>query len=440
MNFLEYCRNQAFWLMDAAKGSRVKKALTSIKKIESNRHNGSVLQLHQEAALAGLLKYVLETVPYYKGKHFAKLEDFPVTNKNLYRSNYDAFISSHYKKEDLVQMHTSGSTGTPFTCYQDGGKKKHVNAETLFYNGLVGFEIGRRIIYLRSCAGDYSKSKLVQFIQNIDVLDCGNLSDEGIAQKLEFIKRRSKQCGALLMGYSTTFDIFRRYFEKYGYDKAKGCNVYGIVSGSTMLYDDTRNSLEKAFGCKCVSRYANEENGFLGQDSDENNVFLMNETDYYFEILKIGSDEQAQIGEIGRIVVTDLYNYGMPMVRYDTGDVGAWVETKHNGTAVKAIGNFGGRVVDLVYDCENVPVSPHEISNIMKKYQGVNQYQFIQRDTGVYLMKINMFDASLDEGALLKDVKDKFGQHAQVTFEYCKEIPVLASGKRRYVVNEMVKK
>lgn len=436
MTFLEYCRNRAFWLMDYLRGSKVKDALYSIRHYETNRSNVDLISEHQKDSLQKLLNYATTSVPFYKGNRYSSIQDWPVTNKSTYRNNYDAFISDSYKKENLIQMHTSGSTGTPFTCYQDFGKKKRVNGETLFYNGLVGFEIGRKIIYLRSCAGDYSKPWFVQFFQNIEVLDCGNLSDDGIRQKLDYIKAHSKGCGALLMGYSTTFELFMKFFDKYGYDCAKECNVYGIVSGSTMLYDDTRESLENAFGCKCVSRYANEENGFLGQDDEENNVFIMNEADYYFEILKMNSDEYAVPGEIGRIVVTDLYNFGMPMIRYDTGDVGSWVETIHNGVKIRAIGNFGGRVVDLVYDIDGIPVSPHEVSNIMKKYQGVNQYQFIQKKQGTYLMKLNMYDSKLDEASLTNDIRSKFGEGANVTFEYCSEIPVLASGKRRYIVNE----
>lgn len=79
-------------------------------------------------------------------------------------------------------MSTSGSTGTPFRCYQDVNKKRHVNAEVLYYNGLVNFKIGKRIIYFRSIVGEVAKSSLVQFLQNIRLIDCQNLSDEGITK------------------------------------------------------------------------------------------------------------------------------------------------------------------------------------------------------------------------------------------------------------------
>lgn len=77
-------------------------------------------------------------------------------------------------------MTTSGSTGTPFTSWQDIGKKRHVNAEVLHYNGKIGYEIGRRIIYFRSVVNEVAKSPLQQMMQNICLIDCTDLGDDGI--------------------------------------------------------------------------------------------------------------------------------------------------------------------------------------------------------------------------------------------------------------------
>ena len=75
------------------------------------------------------------------------------------------------------------------------------------------------------------------------MLNCTDLSEAGIETKLKFIKKYTKGCGAMMMGYSSTLDAFRKYFDKYGFDKAKGCNLYGVVGGSTMLYDNTRYTI-----------------------------------------------------------------------------------------------------------------------------------------------------------------------------------------------------
>lgn len=440
MTFLEFCRNKAFWLMDSLRGGEIRKSLNMLEKVEGGMMTDLVVESYQKEQLEKLLNHAIETVPRCKTMKSLRLQDWPVTNKDSYRSNYDMSLSTSFKKEDLIKMSTSGSTGTPFTCYQNGGKKRHVNAEVLFYNGQTGYKIGCRIIYLRSVVSEISKSKLSQFAQNIYLLNCTDLSDQGIKEKLDFIRRYTKTSPAMLMGYSSTLDAFRNYFNQHGYESAKGCNLLGVVGGSTMLYDNTRKSIEQAFGCKCFSRYANEENGFLGQDGIENNVFLMNRADYVTEILKINSDEPAGDGEIGRVVITDLFNYAMPMIRYDTGDVGAWTYIGVNGRKRRAVGSFGGRVIDMIYDCKGDAVSPHSISTAMWKYKQVEQYQFAQIGNGCYEMRLNSSDNSVNEEELLGDLKKVVGGSANIVVKYVKEIPVLASGKRRYVVNEMVKK
>ena len=437
MTFFEYCRNRMFWIIDALRGGLVKDALEFLKRVEEGQMNDKEIEDYQKKQAEFLLQHAINTVPRCEKMESLCLQDWPITNKDSYRSDYNKSISSSYEKENLIKMTTSGSTGTPFTSYQDALKKRHVNAEVLYYNGQIGYEIGRKIIYLRSVVSEVAKSKLSQFAQNIILIDCMDLSDKGIEKHLETIRKHTRFGGAMLMGYASTLDAFRKYFKKYGYDKARGCNIYGVISGSELLQDITRESMEKAFGCKCLSRYANEENGFLGQDGVKNNVFFMNRAHYITEVLKFDSDNPVDDGVIGRIVITDLYNYAMPMIRYDTGDVGAWIWLEKDGKIRKAIGSFGGRKIDMVTDINGNIISPHSITNMMWKYQNVIQYQFIQKGNGQYVLRLNVNDGFKDEQSLKDDYLKLFGGSADLTVEYTKEIPVLSSGKRKYIVNEM---
>ncbi len=439
MTFLELCRNKAFWAIDALNGGKVKKALDIIEKCDKGIWSEDEIDAYQHRAIENLLNHARGTVKAYNNQETLNLNDWPVVRKTDLKDNVDDHISNRYNKNHLFVMSTSGSTGTPFRSYQDVGKKRHVNAEVLYYNGLVDFKIGRKIIYLRSLNSETIKSRLTQFAQNIRLIDCAELGENVIKARLDEIRKHSSKGGCMLLGYASTLDAFRKYFQKFGYEDAEGCNVYGIVSGSEMLQDITRSVLEKSFKCKVVSRYSNEENGFFGQDDVDNNFFIINRADYYYEILKFDSDLPADDGEVGRIVVTDLYNYAMPFIRYDTGDVGAWCEATHWGKKVRAIGNFGGRVVDMLFDTKGNMVSPHSITNMMWKYQGVQQFQFVQKSDNKYVINLNVeINSFTQEKLLCEEIKGVFGNDAIISVEYCNEIPVLASGKRRYIVNEML--
>ena len=435
MTFLEICRNKAFWFMDKVKGKKVSNYLSLLEMYEGGSKTAEEVEEFQQKELEKLLRHCKESVPFYSSIESFSLTDLPIINKSTIRNDYSAFRSKKYSDNELIQMSTSGSTGTPFKSLQNVEKKKSVNAETLFYNGKTGFKIGRRIIYLRSVVAETQKTIIQQFAQNIYLLDCTDLSDKGIEEKLKFIKKYSKHCGAMMMGYSSTLDAFRMYFERHGYEKANGCKLYGIIGGSTMLYDETRTAMEKAFNCRCYSRYANEENGFLGQDDKDNNVFLMNRVNYITEVLKMDSNEPAAINEIGRIVITDLRNYAMPMIRYDTGDVGSWVKLSNDEKV--GIGNFGGRSIDMIFNVNNEPVSPHSVSTAMWEFKAIKQYQFAQTGIAEYEIRLNADESEVNTIALLSALENVVGEGSNIKVSYLNEIPVLSSGKRRYIINEM---
>ena len=438
MKALEFLRGEAFWLMDMHKGGQVRKYLDLLNAIEGgNSYSEQELSEYHRTRIDKLLKHCVESVPAYSDQNSYSLSDWPVVNKMTLKDGGEKYLSTSFNRTNLIPMTTSGSTGVPFTCWQNQDKKRCVNAEVLFYNGRIGYEIGKKIIYFRSVVNEVRKSRIQQFVQNINLIDCTNLSDDGIRLKLAHIKKLSKNGGAMILSYASTLDAFCKYFEKYGTTEAKGCKIYGIVSGSEMLKDSTRRTICQAFNCKVVSRYANEENGFIGQDGMEDNVFIHNRANYFIEILKFDSDTPIEPNEIGRIVITDLYNYAMPMVRYDTGDVGSWQEIKVNGVKRKAIGQFGGRRVDMIYDsCGNI-ISPHAITNYMWQYNSdVRQFQFVQLDQGYYCLRINASEECQVQ-QIMEGLYHIVGKDARIEVEMCDGIPVLASGKRRYIVNQM---
>jgi len=75
------------------------------------------------------------------------------------------------------------------------------------------------------------------------------------------------------------------------------------------------------------------------------------------EILALNRDQPAEPGEIGRIVVTDLHNRAMPIIRYDTGDVGAFATTSDGAPDPDRLAIVEGRRLDRIYAADGHPVS-----------------------------------------------------------------------------------
>lgn len=114
MKLLEFARGTAFWTLDSLKGKKVWTALQTLKNCEDGIWSEAQIREYQDKQFKKLLSHAKTTVPFYQNQADANLENWPVVNKNVLRSNGDNVLSTEYKKENLIQMSTSGSTGTPF--------------------------------------------------------------------------------------------------------------------------------------------------------------------------------------------------------------------------------------------------------------------------------------------------------------------------------------
>lgn len=436
MEFMAFARNKAFWLLDSMKGKSVRLAYNDIKRIDEMDFDHPFIQEYQRHAWEELKHKACTTTKAYERYAVCDFWSFPVISKQDIRDNQDSYISSDFIKDDLIQMSTSGSTGTPFICYQNGGKKKRVNAEIIYYSEKVGYQLGNNLSYIRTVVKQNKKSGLKQFMQNQTLINCSLLNDTGVEKLLDSIQTQSKKGPVTLLAYGSTYTVLKDYFLKHGIAKLEKCNVKGLISGSDMLFDETRTVVSGVFGnIPMVSRYSNEENGVIGQDEGINNVFVLNEANYVVEILD-DNDNPVPEGTIGRIVVTDLFNYAMPMIRYDTGDMGAIQVVEINGRKKKCICQFSGRRVDVISDAEGNALSPHAITNAMWDFPDITQFQLIQKSQCEYVLKLNVSNEFIRERDLIIALERVLGEKSQINIERVDEIPVLASGKRRYIVNE----
>lgn len=413
-----------FWIKDLVLGG---KTLRAYKDIKHSYYNGNI---DKEKDIANLLKHAKETTEYYKKYDTMKITEFPVVNKRIIVENFDKIKSNRYEEKKLHTMTTSGSTGTPFTVIQDKEKRRRVIAEVLFFGKLCGYTFGERQMFLRVWVKSIKKSKFKRFLQNMITEDISNLNDTRMQEIKEILEKDKKIKNVL--SYASTLEKLSNYLIM---KEEEGYHLNSIISGSEVLQEKVRDNLKNIFKCNVVSRYANEENGILGQDCiEDNHEIHLNVADYYFEFLKLDEDIPAEDGELARIVVTDLWNYALPMIRYDTGDL-AIVGEANCSLKHKVIKEIFGRKVDLIYDENEEPVSPHLITNHMWNVKHIKQFKFIQTGKSQYTILLNIENGVCDEEFLKSRFKSLLGERSNITIKYTDEIPVLSSGKRKYIEN-----
>lgn len=421
---------------DFLKGSPVNTHFRDIRFILENS-SARESQAHIDQHLDKLIVHVVNMVEYYRSfEGITTLSDFPVVNKQIIKSQRDSFLSDDHAARSIVAVTTSGSTGTPFETFQDKNKKQRNTADTIYFAERGGYKIGQRLIYLKIWVQQKMGSNLKYWLQNLVPVDVINFNEPQIASLLNKIKKDKSAIG--ILGYASALELLCKYLDNHP-DYFVGKNVKSAISMSESLNEYTRDRMEKFFGVPVVSRYSNLENGILAQqERDGSGNYLVNTASYIIEILKMDSDDPANEGEPGRIVVTDLFNFAQPMIRYDTGDVGAMLPAME-GNPNRYLSVVEGRKLDLLYDIEGELVSSYIVYKNMWQYTEINQYQLIQEGKREYRFKINTTEEFKREEQLISEFKTYLGEDAIFKVEYVAEIPLLASGKRKKIVNNYIK-
>lgn len=422
-------RHAVIRLADLITGSHLKHLL---HKHEFNHNSKTFINCSD---LNEILNHAIRTVPFYKKiDKFNDITEFPIINKNIIKENIDSFISSQYSKEKLFTGTTSGSTGSPFKFYYDKYKKRAKTIEVIYYNGWSNYRIGDR--HLLNAVG-VKKNKLKLFLQNEIITNPYFLNEKWLSEQREILKNNKI---LFYVGYASAVKEFSKYCYEKG-DKPSMFKLKGVITGAEKLDEKTRQISEKVFGCPVLSRYSSLETGILAQECQEEHNFHINTTNYYIEILKIDSDEEADFGEVGRIVITDLRNYGMPLIRYDIGDLGV-LSSKECKCGKKGLifNSILGRTVENVTNPEGILVSWVVINDAMWKYPQIKHFQFIQKTKFSYLIKLETFYDKVIEDNIKNTYKDILGNKAKIDVEFVKFIPPLKSGKKPYIINESLNK
>lgn len=420
-----WSRRTGFFIIDFLKGSKVTKHYRDI----ASKMSGEKKCFKE---LPELLRYSKKNVPYYSKVKGSDLNDFPVVKKNDIMSKYDDFQSKEYIDADLHWVSTSGSTGTPFKASQNRDKRNRTIADLIYFHKINGWNLGDKYIFLRAWTSSYSVSKLKLWIQNFITADVVNF-DENAKEEMRHKLKRDTNI-RVVIGYASGMESFVNYLEEKG-DNSEMFNLKVIFTDSDNLSDLTKSKLEKMFGCPVINRYSNEEHGVLACTSAYDGTFRLNTASYYFELLKLDSDDPVGPGEIGRFVVTDLYNHSMPFIRYDTGDLA--ISDDRDRNEIKTLSSLQGRVADVITDTKGNMISAVMVNNYLHEFYKMKQYQLIQDQKSSYILKVVCDSSTYSDRDLVGVCKGFLGENANVNIEYLDSIPVESTGKYKTVINRM---
>lgn len=426
---LDRIRNRSYRVIDFLRGRFVKNHYDDIKFLMQNYGYEKAIQKRADY-LKSVLQHAVDTTLFFeKYKDFKSIEDFPVTNRNMIAENFEGFFSSKFKNTKNHEVETSGSTGVPFKTFHNMQKCMRHHAEVIYLGERANFTFGQKLVYFKL----WPKLRTKNWILNKYHHSVLALEDEDIDRLLEEIKG---DCRTGLLGYSSAFERICKYLDKSNAKPLEKCNVNSAIAMSERLNEYTKKAMEKYFKTTIVSRYSTMELGIIAQEEmDKAGYFKINSGTFFVEIFNMNKDVPVKNGTYGRIVVTDLFNYAVPLIRYDTGDVGQLEVIKNtDGVEEPYLVNVEGRKLDLILNTKG-EILPSQISSYMAKYGEFKQFQFVQCGEKEYILKLNTDKKVAQEEELIAEYKSVLGDDAIIKIEYVDGIPLLGSGKKKEVEN-----
>ena len=206
------------------------------------------------------------------------------------------------------------------------------------------------------------------------------------------------------------------------------------------LYPKQRELFERVFGGKVFERYGSKECGIDASECSEHNGMHIFTEGVIIELLG-ESNKSVSAGEIGRIVLTDLFNEGFPLIRYEIGDMAVASGTENKcscGNPLPKLKKVVGRDRDILFDENDNPKPGYIFVEAINNLNLDAQFQVLQnknKDILIKIVKTNINDADLN--ILVQKFKYVLGDNIPVKTEFVNSIERDPSGKYRYIKSEI---
>jgi phenylacetate-CoA ligase len=394
------------------------------------------------------LCHAAATVPFYRQRLAAAglrpddirtHDDYrrlPVLTKADIRTHGAALRSTAYEGAVLQRKETSGSTGVPLVIFVDEASHQHKRACALLADEWSGWRFGERVAKLWGDRGSlrtgwrgWLRNTLLERVTYLDTLKVTGSAMGDFAAKL----RRTPH--SLIFGHAHSLYLFAEFARGEGI----ALRPRGIISTAMVLHCWQRRTIEEVFGCPVTNRYGCEEVSLIACECEYHDGLHVNADGVYVELLRDG--RPVGPSEPGSVVVTDLTNRAMPLLRYQVGDVASWSERPCPcGRGLPLLSRVEGREADYVVTPTGELISGISLTDhFATQIPGVAQMQIVQEDVCRFVFRIVRGPefGPISLRRLRELVAHRFGLGVAFTCEYPDRILQEPSGKYRFCISRV---
>lgn len=329
---------------------------------------------------------------------------------------------------------TGGSTGRAVTIYKDREALGWERAATWRGYGWAGLPVASpqaRFWGVPTSARARRLSRLTDIVANRVRFSAFGVTEAELESYYRTLLRFEP---LFLYGYVSFISAFSDYMASLNY-RLPG-RVRAVICTSEVLSAESRAKLQGQLGVPVYNEYGCGEVGSIAHECGHRTLHINSET-LHVEIDSPGDDQP------GELIVTDLFNRAMPLIRYRLGDYGVWqLEPCPCGRRLPALSRIVGRAYDMVQDAAGQWHHPEAVmyvfEDIKKRGARVDGFQVIQRQAGDFRVKLitSSEELSTVSDMISVGLKAHFGREIDVAIETVGEIPREASGKLRLIKRE----
>jgi phenylacetate-CoA ligase len=208
-------------------------------------------------------------------------------------------------------------------------------------------------------------------------------------------------------------------------------SVRHILAVGESLSSDLREAAHRQWNASVVDLYSSAELGTIALQCPVSGLYHIMAENLILEVLKPDGSACA-VGEMGRVVATDLRNYAMPLIRYDIGDFAEVGPACRCGRGLPTLSRVLGRERNLVLMPDGTRNWPYLGAVNFREIAPILQFQFIQdgRESIELRLVVKRPLSLVEENELIAQVQTMLGFAFQVRLNYFAErIPLGPNGK-----------
>lgn len=399
----------------------------------------------QRERLGALITHATQTSPYYRerlsaglprGWTSADVARLPILRKSDIQAHRDAIVSEAVDRSRLVPGRSGGSTGQPTHFFYDRVGMDYLRASTMRNAGWAGYRVGMKHVKVTGSHFDYTRAqqigiRLRNFVLRQDYIAATDLRPATIAARLDRVRHWKPE---FMWGYASALHAIAEHLVERG----ERLPVRAVISSSDNLRPDMRSVMSEAFECPVFDAYSTREIT-VGWECWRHRGFHINSDVSYIEVVD-ANGLPVPAGHSGRILVTDLHNYGFPFIRYEVGDLGRMAADACDcGLPFPLLASLDGRSDDFIVRMDGSRISPPAFTVLLSDFEHLRDYQVRQSANGHIRVSL-VIDGpwtSADEQHLRHGLDSILGSSLEYQVIMCDSIDYGESGKRRSVVSDL---